>query len=91
VKADDHAIIYTTNQPPALLPNEPILHKIPIKVVPDSRRVKLAPESRVNYNKLYTVEHNVKVCFIGKIALDSERQFLADFKRTFDREEEYEP
>ncbi len=28
---------------------------------------KLAPESRVNYSKLVTVEHNVKVYFIGRI------------------------
>lgn len=87
VKPDDHAIIYTSGQPPDLLPNEPALHKNPIRVVPESRRVKLAPESRVNYSKLYTVEHNVKVCFIGKIALDSEGHFFADFNRTFDEEE----
>ena len=36
-------------------------------VVPDE---KLARESRVNYSKLVTVEHNVKVFFIGHIISD---------------------
>ena len=35
--------------------------------VPDE---KLAKESRVNYSKLVTVEHNVKVFFIGHIISD---------------------
>jgi hypothetical protein len=55
--------------------------------MPDSLRERLRPESRINYAKVYTVEHNVKVCFIGEIHKDSEAIFFADFKRTFEEEE----
>lgn len=48
---------------------------------------KLLPASRVNYSKVYTVEHNVKVCFIGKIHEESEKTFFTDFKR-IDNEDE---
>ena len=39
----------------------------------------LKPESRVNYGKLYTVEHNAKVCFIGEI----HAKFITTFNRVY--------
>ena len=84
VKREYHAIIFTGERAPKELKDEKKLSKKPIRVISDSPRHKLAVESRVNYSKLYTVEHNVKVCFIGKIHPDSEAIFYADFKRTFD-------
>jgi len=36
--------------------------------VPYYQTEKLAKESRVNYSKLVTVEHNIRVFFIGRIA-----------------------
>jgi len=41
----------------------------------------LAKESRVNYEKVYTIEHNIPVCFIGEIHRDSKATFFEDFKR----------
>jgi len=38
----------------------------------------LVPESRINYAKIYTVEHNVKVAFIGDIAPASQHIFVTD-------------
>jgi len=35
---------------------------------------KLDPASRLNYEKIYTVEHNVKVCFVGRLASKSEEK-----------------
>jgi hypothetical protein len=55
-------------------------------VITESPREKLRKESRVNYSKIYTVEHNVRVCFIGKVHEDSEATFCTDFKRTFNEE-----
>ena len=52
---------------------------MPIKFIPESARHKLLPASRLNYAKLYTVECNVKVWFIGRIHKDSEHQLLADY------------
>jgi hypothetical protein len=39
----------------------------PIRVIPESRHLKLDPMSRINYSKVYTVEHNVKVCYFGDV------------------------
>lgn len=83
VKPEYHAIIYSTRDAPKELDGEPKLHKSPIRVVLDSRREKLKPQSRVNYSKIYTVEHNVKVCFIGRIHEEYKATFLLDFQRTF--------
>jgi hypothetical protein len=87
VDAEDHAIIYTGSEIPRELPGEPKLLKKPIRVKLNSRREKLRPESRINFAKIYTVEHNVKVSFIGEIHEDSESNFFADFKHTLEEEE----
>lgn len=83
VKAGDHAIIYTGKVAPLPLQGENRIHKRPVRVDNSDSRRKLAPQSRVNYNKVYTVEHNVKVCFIGKIHGDSKTTFLTDFENTW--------
>ena len=85
VKAADHAIIYTGNVEPQPLPGENGIHKRSVKVESTDPRGKLAPESRVNYSKVYTVEHNVKVCFIGRVHNDSKATFFTDFDLTFSR------
>ncbi len=48
-------------------PKEPGLGFDSIRMRMTAFDEKLAPESRVNYSKLVTVEHNVKVFFIGHI------------------------
>lgn len=50
-----------------------------IKVTLLHPRESLDLSSRLNYAKVYTVEHNVKVCFIGRIHSKSENQFVSDF------------
>lgn len=56
---------------------------MPICVEPTEPRHRLDVTSRLNYAKVYTVEHNVKVCFIGKIHKDSYQVFKATFDRIF--------
>ena len=51
---------------------------------------KLAKESRLNYKKLYTIEHNIKVCFVGEIHKDSEHIFFTEVRRIFEPDEEEE-
>jgi hypothetical protein len=79
VRSRDHAIIYTGVDPPKELPDEKKLLKKPIRVVPLNSRDKLALESRLNYAKIYTLEINVKVCFIGQVHENS----IMDFKREY--------
>lgn len=67
VKADKHGIIYERGSKPRLLDKEPKLGFSPVRVEMKQEGEKLSKESRVNYSKLVTVEHNVKVFFIGSI------------------------
>lgn len=78
VKREEHAIIYTGDSPPEPLPGESPLEKLPIQMTPKSPREKLDPASRINYAKYYTVEHNVKVKFIGRLAPSSHKTFMMD-------------
>jgi hypothetical protein len=82
VKAKDHAIIYTDKHP-VMLPGEKKkgMTKKPIRMEPSGPRHKLDKASRLNYTKLYTVEYNVKVWFIGKIHEDSAYQLAADYNK----------
>ncbi|KFZ25454.1 hypothetical protein V502_00058 [Pseudogymnoascus sp. VKM F-4520 (FW-2644)] len=87
VKSWHHAIIYTTiasegpTPPPTELDGEDVLPNLPILVEAKSPRHELDPTSRLNYAKVYTVEHNIKVCFIGKIHKDSIAEFIAAYDR----------
>lgn len=67
-----------SNTTPKALKGESLALK-PIKVKPKTPRDKLQPQSRINYAKIYTVEHNVKVFFIGEISDSSKRRFMTDF------------
>lgn len=90
VKCNDHAIIYTGSHAPKELSGEKKLFKKPVRVQNTSEKEKLDKASRVNYSKVYTIEHNVKVCFIGEIHKDSKVIFFADFKRTIEKDDESE-
>jgi len=80
VKPQDHAIIYTEDknnkgEKPTEAPGEEKLYNVPIRMNPRTPRDQLDPLSRLNYAKVYTIEYNVKVCFIGEIAEDSKDDF----------------
>jgi len=49
---------------------------------PRTHRDQLDPTSRLNYAKIYTVEYNVKVSFIGKIHKNSMKSFSRDYNLT---------
>jgi len=55
----------------------------PIRVIPRTPRDKLEKESRINYAKIYTVEHNVKVHFIGHVDPKFHNKLVADFDATW--------
>ncbi|RYP34515.1 hypothetical protein DL767_004227 [Monosporascus sp. MG133] len=71
VRASKHGIVYELSRhkaPPKLLKKEPELGFEPVALEIYAPNEKLQLESRVNYSKLVTIEHNVKVFFIGRVA-----------------------
>jgi hypothetical protein len=67
VKPQKHGIVYNLGSKPSMLGGEPQLGFPPVRIKLDKAAEKLSKEARVNYSKLVTVEHNVKVRFIGRI------------------------
>ncbi len=67
MKPNKHGIIYIAGHKPKPLKNEPELGFAPVGLHVYAEGEKLARESRVNYSKLVTIEHNFKVFFIGSI------------------------
>jgi hypothetical protein len=67
-----HSIIYMTDTRPQCLPAEErdLINKA-IAVEKASADQKLDPMSRLNFKKIYTVEHNVKVMNVGKVTKES--------------------
>jgi hypothetical protein len=67
-----HAVIYMSDTKPELLAEERrYLTKNDIAVDKAADDQRLHPMSRLNFNKIYTVEHNVKVMDVGTISKDS--------------------
>lgn len=77
----EHCIIYTGSEPPPLEVELPIIIDEDgtiergmlesIKVNPAFRGGRMDPMSRLNFAKVYTVEHNVKVAEFGDVSPDS--------------------
>ncbi|KAJ5679270.1 hypothetical protein N7462_007514 [Penicillium macrosclerotiorum] len=72
-----HAVIYMRGARPVTKSNEPKMTKEPLEVEPARPDQKLDPMSRVNFGKIYTVEHNVKVLPVGKVTEASLEKFNA--------------
>ncbi|KAL1986169.1 hypothetical protein VTN96DRAFT_6821 [Rasamsonia emersonii] len=71
VDPSSHAVVYNADSKPYTHPKEPRMTKEPLAVKVSSPDLKLDQMSRINFNKIYTVEHNEKVLPIGKIARES--------------------
>jgi hypothetical protein len=63
-------VIYMVGTSSVADPGENIV-KNPIAVVPAGPDQKLHPKSRINFDKVHSVEHNVKVMNVGKVAAES--------------------
>ncbi|KAF9870801.1 hypothetical protein CkaCkLH20_11700 [Colletotrichum karsti] len=66
----NHGIIHEKNRHAQMLPREPELGFEPVKAKLTVEGERLQKESRVNYAKLTTIEHNIKVFFIGSVVKD---------------------
>lgn len=67
-----------------------MLTRPPIRIVPSRPDIKLNPISRLNYAKLYTIEFNVMVRFIGEIHKNSWYDVTAAFNDIHRPTEAYE-
>lgn len=63
--ATHHAIAYTSKNPPLPVEGENI-DRTPIKIEPRGGNV-LTSMSRINFSKVYTIEHKLKVKNIGSV------------------------
>jgi hypothetical protein len=75
VRPEDHAIVYSGKYE-ALEGEGKLRLQKPIRIDIRDASQKLDPRSRLNYAKLYTVEHNVKVLFIGRVARSHEQEII---------------
>lgn len=67
-----HTIIHMTDIRPYCSPEEMgLITKKPIAVEPSSSDQKLDRMSRVDFNRTYMVEHNVKVMDVGRVSRES--------------------
>lgn len=96
VKKSDCAIIYIGKTPPkprdnerAFRPGEAPMRPNPIRVDPDERGTILSAMSRINFGKVSTIEHNVKVKSFGMVNRDSMRDLLYQFREVWN--EMFEP
>jgi len=76
-----HAIVHMRDNPPKEKYMERRLDKEPLKVIPETPGAKLELSSLLNFSKIYTVEHNVKVKSIGRISEESMPRLLAYWRQ----------
>ncbi|KAK5719529.1 hypothetical protein LTR15_008053 [Elasticomyces elasticus] len=80
-----HSLVYTGKNDPAPLPCElpqrggGAMMPVAIRVVLDHRDEQLVQVSRLDYSKVYTVYHTVKVAAFGVVHEDSQWAFLDQF------------
>lgn len=75
-----HVAIYMDNTELHIDPMEPKMSIPPIAIQPSRPDQKLHPYSRVNLNKVYSVEHSVKCMNVGRVARESLPQLINSWK-----------
>lgn len=66
----DHAIVYGSQEKPQLLDGEKQLQKQPFPIVIEDPQETIVASSRLDFGRTFSVEHNIKVCKIGRIATE---------------------
>ncbi|KAL2256129.1 hypothetical protein VTK26DRAFT_2141 [Humicola hyalothermophila] len=77
VKPSKHGVIYQLGKKPRLVDGEPELGFPPVRVDLYEKTEKLDKESRVNYSKLTTIEHNFRVFFIGRVVPEDFKKIVS--------------
>ncbi|KAL1620788.1 hypothetical protein SLS56_009513 [Neofusicoccum ribis] len=79
-KQDEHAIIYTSRDPPGPLPGEEELRR-PIGARLDNQEASLRWLGRLNYGEKFVVQHTTAVCCRGRILDEEIKHFVEDYQR----------
>jgi hypothetical protein len=66
VNPNEHAPVVRQGYGPYVLPGEQGL-KEPIEIKLENEQIDISPVSRINFGKVYPIEHNVKVKNIGRV------------------------
>jgi hypothetical protein len=85
VNPREHAVIYMRPSEPFNNSSEPRITKEPLEVRPAAHDQKLDKMSRLNFGRVYTVEHNVKVMPVGKISDGSMPRLRSYARDSFSR------
>lgn len=91
VRKSDHAIVHSSRYPPVPKPSEAPargeegLLPQAIRIDVDEREDKLDDLSRIDFGKVYTIEHNVKVKSLGKVNRDSVAALANQFQLVWGR------
>ncbi|KAK4454881.1 hypothetical protein QBC34DRAFT_103441 [Podospora aff. communis PSN243] len=67
VKARKHGVVYMAGEKPKMLRGEPQLGFRPVRMLSDCPTETLRPESRIHYSRFTTIEHDIRVSFVGRI------------------------
>ena len=76
VVADEHAIAYSLEKEPQLVPGEAPLRKAPIPIVTEENNRPLVPASRIYFAIHHPIQYNVKVKNLGHVHPDYLPTFL---------------
>ncbi|KAK0861021.1 hypothetical protein LTR87_017118 [Friedmanniomyces endolithicus] len=82
----EHGIIYTGSAVPEPLPaerpnrGERAMNATAIRVTPDAQGMKLDEMSRIDYAKVHTIEHNLKVAAVGVVHPASMEALITQFR-----------
>lgn len=90
VRASDHGIVYPANEDRPLEAPGESLGKHALGVVIEEPGETLDRMSRIDYGKVYTVQHNIKVMNVGRIENAHMRYLKRDYKESMGIESEDE-
>jgi hypothetical protein len=70
IRPQDHALVYDSRNGPQPGSAEEILEKEPFAIIVEDASERIDGMSRLNFAQVYTIQHNVKVAKVGRIAKD---------------------
>jgi hypothetical protein len=82
IRVSDHGIVYPANEDRPLAAPGELLGRHALGVVIDEPGETLDPMSRIDYGKVYTVQHNIKVMNVGRIDAAHMKYLKRDYNQS---------